>query len=246
MRIGVALQDVGLDGLMTAREMLVLQARFFGERLAGARRRADELLELVGLADVPLAKTVGKYSGGMKRRLDLALALVHDPKVLFLDEPTTGLDPASRAAIWAEVRRLNEQRGMTVFLTTQYLEEADRVAHQVAIIDRGRIVARGSPDELKRQMGLEVVSFTFADEEGARRASGVLGPLGARIERRSREVTCYVPAAAPALAPMLRALEQGHAAPEGIDLRRPTLDDVFLKATMGGDGAAGEPMEVAR
>ena len=131
--IGVALQDVGLDPLMTARELVVLQAQLFGTSTGDARDTAERLLETVGLANVEPAKRVGDYSGGMKRRLDLALALAHDPRVLFLDEPTTGLDPASRIDIWNEVRRLNSEQGMTIFLTTQYLEEADKLADRVAI-----------------------------------------------------------------------------------------------------------------
>ena len=139
--IGVALQEVGLDPLMTARELIVLQAQLFGAATGAARGTAERLLATVGLADVDPKKRVGDYSGGMKRRLDLALALAHDPHVLFLDEPTTGLDPASRMDVWDEVRRLNAERGMTIFLTTQYLEEADKLAARVAIIDHGRIVA---------------------------------------------------------------------------------------------------------
>ena len=144
-RIGVALQEVGLDPLMTAREMLVLQSRLFSADSAAARAKAERLLKTVGLDDVDPKKRVGQFSGGMKRRLDLALALVNDPDILFLDEPTTGLDPVSRLAIWEEVRRLNAERGMTIFLTTQYLEEADKLADEVAIIDRGKIVAQGRP-----------------------------------------------------------------------------------------------------
>jgi ABC-2 type transport system ATP-binding protein len=163
--IGVALQDVGLDALMTARELLVLQARLFGMSSADARRRAERLLQTVDLADVGAKKRTGEFSGGMKRRLDLALALVHDPRILFLDEPTTGLDPVSRMAIWEEVRRLNRDEGVTMFLTTQYLEEADRLADQVAIINKGRIVARGTPTELKRTIGNEAVTLSFLDSD---------------------------------------------------------------------------------
>ena len=168
--IGVALQDVGLDPLMTARELLVLQTELFGAPRDEARTTAERLLKTVGLDDVDPKKRAGAYSGGMKRRLDLALALVHDPRILFLDEPTTGLDPASRAAIWEEVRRLNDDLGMTIFLTTQYLEEADRLADEIAIINKGRIVAQGTPDELKREIGDEVVELQFGSCEDAARA----------------------------------------------------------------------------
>ena len=149
-RIGVALQEAGLDPRQTGRELLVLQARLFGAPLAQARERAQELLELVELLDAA-DRRIKSYSGGMKRRLDLASALVHEPEVLFLDEPTTGLDPASRITIWEEVRRINA-RGTTVFLTTQYLEEADQLCDRLAIIDAGRIVREGTPSELKAEL----------------------------------------------------------------------------------------------
>jgi ABC-2 type transport system ATP-binding protein len=149
-RIGVALQEAGLDPRQTGRELLVLQARLFGQSRADAACRAQELLELVELVDAADRRIKG-YSGGMKRRLDLASALVHEPEVLFLDEPTTGLDPASRLTVWDEVRRINA-RGTTVFLTTQYLEEADQLCHRLAIIDDGRIVRTGTPEELKAEL----------------------------------------------------------------------------------------------
>jgi ABC-2 type transport system ATP-binding protein len=149
-RIGVALQEAGLDPRQTGRELLVLQARLFGSSVAQAAKRAGELLELVELVDAGDRRIKG-YSGGMKRRLDLASALVHEPEVLFLDEPTTGLDPASRLTVWDEVRRINA-RGTTVFLTTQYLEEADQLCDRLAIIDEGRIVREGTPQELKADL----------------------------------------------------------------------------------------------
>ncbi|MFP5316701.1 MAG: ABC transporter ATP-binding protein [Acidimicrobiia bacterium] len=148
--IGVALQEAGLDPRQTGRELLVLQARLFGFTPAAAATRAHELLELVDLVDAADRRIKG-YSGGMKRRLDLASALVHQPKVLFLDEPTTGLDPASRLTVWDEVRRINAE-GTTVFLTTQYLEEADQLCSRLAIIDGGKIVREGTPSELKADL----------------------------------------------------------------------------------------------
>lgn len=158
-RIGVALQEAGLDPRQTGRELLVLQARLFGSSAAEANRRAQELLELVELEEAGDRRIKG-YSGGMKRRLDLASALVHEPTVLFLDEPTTGLDPASRLTVWEEVRRINT-RGTTVFLTTQYLEEADQLCDRLAIIDEGLIVQEGTPDglkaDLRQRRGLETV-----------------------------------------------------------------------------------------
>jgi ABC-2 type transport system ATP-binding protein len=148
--IGVALQEAGLDGRQTGRELLILQARLFGMTRNEAAARADNLLELVDLVESGGRRIKG-YSGGMKRRLDLASALVHQPEVLFLDEPTTGLDPASRLTVWDEVRRIND-RGTTVFLTTQYLEEADQLCNRLAIIDGGRIVREGTPDQLKAEL----------------------------------------------------------------------------------------------
>ncbi|RMG90161.1 MAG: ATP-binding cassette domain-containing protein, partial [Chloroflexi bacterium] len=153
---GVALQEIGLDPLMKPMELLTIQARLFGASPQQARRRAMELIELVRLDDA-VDRRVGQYSGGMRRRLDLALALAHQPSILFLDEPTTGLDPASRRDIWNEVRRLNRQQGMTIFLTTQYLEEADELANRVAIIDGGLIATEGAPAELKRNLGGEAI-----------------------------------------------------------------------------------------
>jgi ABC-2 type transport system ATP-binding protein len=150
LKIGVALQEAGLDPRQTGRELLALQGRLFKVSAKQAADRAQELLELVELTDAADRRIKG-YSGGMKRRLDLASALVHEPDVLFLDEPTTGLDPASRLTIWDEVKRIN-QRGTTVFLTTQYLEEADQLCHQLAIIDAGRIVREGTPAELKSEL----------------------------------------------------------------------------------------------
>ncbi|HEU0025344.1 MAG TPA: ATP-binding cassette domain-containing protein, partial [Thermoleophilaceae bacterium] len=160
-RIGVALQEIGLDPVQTGRELLELQCGLYGITGAGARARTNELLELVGLTEAADRRTK-TYSGGMKRRLDLASALVHSPQVLFLDEPTTGLDPISRLTLWNEVRRLNGE-GTTVFLTTQYLEEADQLAGRVAIIDGGRIVAEGTPAQLKAQVGDPTLTVTLAD-----------------------------------------------------------------------------------
>jgi ABC-2 type transport system ATP-binding protein len=242
--VGVALQEVGLDPLMTGRELLTLQARLFGSGAAEARRRADRLMETVGLDDVPPKKRVGDYSGGMKRRLDLALALVHDPGVLFLDEPTTGLDPISRASIWEEVRRLNRDRAVTIFLTTQYLEEADRLADDVAIIDKGRIVAQGSPAELKREIGSETVKLTLAGDEAARRADEALRELTRQRRLVGRELTLYFSTAADVIPDVVRLLDGAGVQLHGVEVSQPTLDDVFLRATggrLGGaDGAEGQ------
>jgi ABC-2 type transport system ATP-binding protein len=173
-KIGVALQEAGLDPRQTGRELLVLQGRLFGMSSAAATARAQELLELVELTDAADRRIKG-YSGGMKRRLDLASALVHEPEVLFLDEPTTGLDPASRLTVWDEVRRING-RGTTVFLTTQYLEEADQLCDRIAIIDAGQIVREGTPaalkDELRRRLGVQeepTLDDVFMDATGRAR-----------------------------------------------------------------------------
>lgn len=230
-RIGVALQEVGLDPLMTAREMLVLQSRLFSVDSATARAKAEQLLKTVGLDDVDPKKRVGQFSGGMKRRLDLALALVHDPEILFLDEPTTGLDPVSRLGIWEEVRRLNTERGMTIFLTTQYLEEADRLADEVAIINKGRIATQGAPRALKKEIGSEVVTLSFASSELAERAGAALEALAPKQQLVGRDLLCYFTAAADKLAGLVRALDEAQIPLEALVLNEPTLDDVFLRAT---------------
>jgi ABC-2 type transport system ATP-binding protein len=176
-------------------------------------------------------KRAGSYSGGMKRRLDLALALVHDPRILFLDEPTTGLDPASRAAIWEEVRRLNAELGMTIFLTTQYLEEADRLADEIAIIDRGRIVARGTPEELKREVGEEVVELQFASSEDAARACDALAPAAPNRQTANRDLRLYFARAAENVPELVRTLDGAGLRLLGLTIEQPTLDDVFLRVT---------------
>jgi ABC-2 type transport system ATP-binding protein len=229
--IGVALQDVGLDPLMTAGELLMLQTQLFGTPRDEARKTAERLLVTVGLDDVDPKKRAGAYSGGMKRRLDLALALVHDPRVLFLDEPTTGLDPASRAAIWEEVRRLNDDLGMTIFLTTQYLEEADRLADQIAIINRGRIVAQGTPEELKRQVGDEVVELQFDSSDDAARADDALAPVAPNRQRSNRQLRLYFGRAAENVPELVRALDGAGIRLQGLAIEQPSLDDVFLRVT---------------
>src|SRR5580698_10123285 len=162
VRIGVALQDAAIDDRQTGRELLTLQGRLYGLSATQIRTRLAAVLDLVDIGTA-IDRRIGTYSGGMKRRLDLAAALVHNPEVLFLDEPTTGLDPHSRAAVWSEVQRLNAELGMTIFLTTQYLDEADSLADRVGIIDQGRIVAEGTPEELKRSIGQDVI---VAEVEG--------------------------------------------------------------------------------
>lgn len=241
--IGVALQEVGLDMLMTARELLVLQARLFSADSATAQAKAEALLRTVGLDDVDSKKRVGQYSGGMKRRLDLALALVNDPDILFLDEPTTGLDPVSRLTIWEEVRRLNTERGMTIFLTTQYLEEADKLADEVAIINQGWIAARGAPRALKKEIGNEVVTLSFASFELAESAERALQDLAPKRQHVDRDLLCYFTEAADKLPALIRVLDEAQIPLEALTLSEPTLDDVFLRAT--GHRMAGSEEEAS-
>ncbi len=228
--IGVALQEAALDPLMTGRELIRLQATLQGLPGAEGRRRADDLLERVDLA-AAADRRVGGYSGGMKRRLDLAAALVHEPRVLFLDEPTTGLDPVSRKTIWEEVRTLNDE-GTTVFLTTQYLEEADQLADNVAIIDSGRIVAEGTPDIAEgrdRQPPHPASDRRRLD----RRGGEGLRPGGQAAAARSTAARCWSkpPTAPPTSRKVVRALDEAGIAVESLELVRPTLDDVFVAKT---------------
>ncbi len=229
--IGVALQDVGLDPLMTSRELLMLQTELFGTPRDEARKTAERLLVTVGLDDVDPKKRAGAYSGGMRRRLDLALALVHDPRILFLDEPTTGLDPASRAAIWEEVRRLNDDFGMTIFLTTQYLEEADRLADEIAIISKGKIVAQGAPSDLKREVGDEVVELQFGSSADAASADAALAAIAPNRQVANRELRLYFGRAAENVPELVRALDGAGISLQGLTIEQPSLDDVFLRVT---------------
>ena len=229
--IGVALQEAGLDGLATARELLELQAKLCGLGVTDSRERASEMLELVGLTDAAERK-VKTFSGGMKRRLDLASALVHRPRMLFLDEPTEGLDPASRHAVWQEVQRLNRQMGMTVFLTTHYMEEADRLADRLAIIDHGRIVAEGTPTELKASIGADVVTVALGDA-GVEVARSLLSEIDGLRELRPEEtsLTLFVDNGTQAVAQVVRILDGAGIAMGQVAVAHPTLDEVFLRAT---------------
>jgi ABC-2 type transport system ATP-binding protein len=227
---GVALQEIGIDPLMKAQELLALQAQLFGANRAEAQARARELLELVRLTDA-LDRRAGTYSGGMRRRLDLAMALVHEPRVLFLDEPTTGLDPASRRDIWDEVRRLNTELGITIFLTTQYLEEADELADTVAIIDQGRIAIEGEPASLKADLGGESINLLFDDREGANSALAELDGMGDRLQLDHDVVRLYLKQAAHAIPAVMNRLQQAELQPISLTLTQPTLDDVFLQVT---------------
>jgi ABC-2 type transport system ATP-binding protein len=239
-RIGVALQEIGLDPVQTGRELLELQCGLYGITGRRGRERTGELLDLVGLTEAADRRTK-TYSGGMKRRLDLASALVHSPEVLFLDEPTTGLDPASRLTIWDEVRRINS-RGTTVFLTTQYLEEADQLCQRLAIIDDGRIVTEGTPQQLKAQMGHDVVSVSL-DGADLSATEAVLGGLPGleRVVVESNALALYVDDGASSIAEIVRRLDRDSIEVGAISVSRPSLDDVFLKAT--GRRLEGEAQE---
>ena len=226
--IGVALQEAALDPLMTGRELIRMQATLHGIRRDEGRRRADDLLRRVGLTEAG-DRRVGTYSGGMKRRLDLASSLVHEPRVLFLDEPTTGLDPVSRKAIWEEVEALNRE-GTTVFLTTQYLEEADQLADRVGIIAQGRLVAEDTPATLKAQVGRPRMEIVLASGE-APDCLDVLARFGDPLPPRDGKLMLEVAEGAAAIAPVVRALDEAGIVVESLDVVEPTLDDVFVAKT---------------
>src|SRR5215210_3874595 len=228
--IGAALQEAALDPFLTAREHMRLQTALHGLPRSERAARGDQLIERLGLADAA-DRRVGGYSGGMKRRLDLALALVHKPRILFLDEPTTGLDPHSRRNLWEEIQRLVADRGVTVFLTTQYLEEADVVARRIGIIDQGRIVADGTPDELKEQIGRPSVEAIPADQAELGRTKEVLRRFGSAVPGTPRGATVRMANGGMSLADVVRALDGENIALEHLELHAPTLDDVFLAKT---------------
>jgi ABC-2 type transport system ATP-binding protein len=229
--IGAALQEAALDPFLTGREHLRLQTAMHGITGVERQRRSDELLHRVGLTEAADRKVKG-YSGGMKRRLDLALALVHRPRILFLDEPTTGLDIQSRTALWTEVGRLAKEEGVTVFLTTQYLEEADVLADRVGIIDHGRIVAEGTPEHLKAEIACSTVEAVPADP--AQR-----GAVAQVLERFGDETTGFGPGSVAVqlsssngnLAEIVRALDAEGVVLSQLQIHEPTLDDVFLAKT---------------
>jgi ABC-2 type transport system ATP-binding protein len=228
--IGAALQEAALDPFLTGREHMKLQTALHGMRKSEARERTRTLLDRVGLSQAA-DRRVGGYSGGMKRRLDLALALVHKPRILFLDEPTTGLDPQSRSALWEEVQRLAADRGVTVFLTTQYLEEADVLADRVGIIDRGHIVAEGTPEELKAEIGRPSVEVIPADREELGRMKQVLARFGESATASPKGAAVRLAGGDAQLAEVVRALDAENISVEQLQLHAPTLDDVFLAKT---------------
>jgi len=226
--IGVALQEAALDPLLTARDHLRLQATLQGVPKQERETRSDDLLVRVGLAEAADRKVAG-YSGGMKRRLDLALALVHGPRVLFLDEPTTGLDPQSRTALWEEVARLRREDGVTVFLTTQYLEEADVLADRVGIIDRGTIVAEGTPADLKAEIGRPSVHAIPRRDDDRAGIAEFLARFGEPLDT-TRDVAVRLRDGL-GLTDIVRAVDADGIDVVDLELRAPTLDDVFLAKT---------------
>lgn len=231
LRIGVALQEAALDPKQSGRELLDMQGRLYGLSAPERKDRISYLLDIVNIGDA-IDDRIKTYSGGMKRRLDLAAALVHQPEVLFLDEPTTGLDPVSRATVWDEVRYLNEKLGITIMLTTQYLEEADALAHRVGIIAKGKIVAEGTPTELKRSIGSDVIiaRVPLADIS---RVTGALANVSQidHIEIRHDEAIISVANGAATISPVAVALSGANIVVSDLTLRTPTLDDVFLQTT---------------
>lgn len=241
--IGAALQEAGLDPLLSGRDHLLLQAALHS--LPGSERpqRVEQLLGQFGLSEAAGRKVIG-YSGGMKRRLDLAMALIHRPRVLFLDEPTTGLDPQSRSAIWAEVRRLARDEGVTVFLTTQYLEEADALSDRIAIIDHGRIVAEGTSDSLKAEIGRPSVEALAVDEGDSGALAEVLAQFGQEVPARSKgAIAVRLAHGTVDLAGIVRLIDQRGLQIAALNLHAPTLDDVFLAKTgysLEGSGSSGE------
>src|SRR5436309_952994 len=241
--IGAALQEAALDPLLTGREHLRLQTSLHGLPRDERNKRGQELLERVGLV-LAADRRISTYSGGMKRRLDLALALVHGPRILFLDEPTTGLDVQSRSALWDEVSRLAREEGMTVFLTTQYLEEADALADRVGIIDHGQLVAEGTPADLKAQIGQPTVEAIPGDARDLDRLAVVLERFGERAGAAPRGASVRLRGGESDLAEVVRALDAEGIAVEHLQLHAPSLDDVFLTKTARSLEGAGADHDV--
>jgi ABC-2 type transport system ATP-binding protein len=231
-RVGLVGQAAAVDEILSGRQNLVLFGRLLHLGTAAARRRADELLERFGLADAA-GRQVKDYSGGMRRRLDLAASLILAPPVLFLDEPTTGLDPRGRNEVWSAVRSL-VGGGTTVLLTTQYLEEADRLADAIAVIDRGRVIAEGSPDELKSRLGGDRIDVVVREDGELAEAAAIVGDAAGaepEVDRERRRISAPVSDRMAALAAVVGGLGAAEIAAEDVALRRPTLDEVFLSLT---------------
>jgi ABC-2 type transport system ATP-binding protein len=231
--IGVQSQETAVDGDLTGRENIVLQGHFQQLPNAELKGRVDELLKLVEL-EAAADKRARNYSGGMKKRLDLATALVHRPKLLFLDEPTTGLDPQSRAAIWAYLEKLNKEEGTTIFLTTQYMEEADRLCRQLSIIDHGKIIVSGSPVELKRQVGADSIKLSIVNcAKDKPSAKNILSSLEGvtRVIDSEECLTVYAKNAGLIVPDIVRAFDNGGIRLSAVSFSSPTLDDIFLQHT---------------
>ncbi|MDW3220533.1 MAG: ATP-binding cassette domain-containing protein [Acidimicrobiales bacterium] len=240
LRIGAALQEISLDPRQTGTELLRLQGRFYGLKHSVIDERMRALTNLVDIGDA-LDRRIDTYSGGMRRRLDLAAALLHEPEVLFLDEPTTGLDPASRARVWEEVRTLNERLGMTILLTTQYLEEAGALAHRVGIINDGQLVAEGTPDELKRQVGRDIVIAEIAGDASVAR-DALINVAGVdSIDVDGDVLRISTADGAKTIGPVAIALDTAGIEFDGLSLRSTSLDDVFLELTGTGLHADADP-----
>ncbi len=231
--IGVQSQETTVDGDLTGRENLELQGHFHQMKTAEIKQRVDELLQLVGLESVA-QRRARNYSGGMKKRLDLATAIIHKPKLLFLDEPTTGLDPQSRATIWAYLQKLNKEEGITIFLTTQYLEEADKLCRRLAIIDFGKIVASGSPAELKRQVGADSIKIGLENcDRDREKAKNLINTMTGVTHITDSEdcINVYAQNASSLIADIVRALDSTEIRLTSATFSQPTLDDVFIKYT---------------
>jgi len=231
-RIGLTGQQAAVDEILTGRENLVLFGRLYRLSTPAARRRADELLEQFGLTDAA-TKAAKQYSGGMRRRLDLAASFIMAPRVLFLDEPTTGLDPRSRNEVW-EALRLLVAGGTTVLLTTQYLDEADQLADQIAVIDRGKVIADGSPEQLKSRIGGDQIDVVLHSVDDFAEAAAIIGRVcdaEAEVDLDNRRVSAPVRGRVATLTKVVRALDDAGMEAEDIALRRPTLDEVFLRLT---------------
>jgi ABC-2 type transport system ATP-binding protein len=228
-RIGYVGQAGGADREITGRWELVFQGRLYGMAVDAARKRAAQLIEMLEL-EVCADRNVATYSGGQKRRLDIGLGLVHNPQLLFLDEPTSGLDPQSRARVWDEVRRMHE-RGTTVFLTTHYLDEADALCDRVAIIDHGKIVAEGTPEELKREVAGDLITLTVAGDQVHALDLLKAQPFVREIALDEGAVRLYVDRGEAAMPTILRLLDSAGLQLTAIGLHRPSLDDVFLRKT---------------
>jgi len=231
--IGVQSQETTVDGDLTGRENLELQGHFYQMPTDEIKMRVNELIKLVGLESAA-ERRVRNYSGGMKKRLDLATAIIHKPKLLFLDEPTTGLDPQSRAAIWAYLQKLNKEEDITIFLTTQYLEEADKLCKRLAIIDFGKIVASGSPAELKRQVGADSIRVGLENCERDRpKAKEIINSMSGVSDIKDAEecILVYAQNAAGLIADIVRALDSTDIRLTSVTFSQPSLDDVFIKYT---------------